>query len=83
MFIALMCDVFTLCVSVLEGGPLKDKYKIAQFHLHWGKTSKTGSEHTVNGMMYSAEVSVESTTRKLALHNMKRRVCVCGVNGCI
>ena len=50
----------TICtrVSVLEGGPLGgDKYKIAQFHLHWGKTSSTGSEHTVDGKMYSSEVN--------------------------
>ena len=43
--------------AVLEGGPLADKYKIAQFHLHWGKTADTGSEHRVNDKMYAAEVS--------------------------
>ena len=51
-------------VSVLEGGPLGgDKYKIAQFHLHWGKTSSTGSEHTVDGKMYSSEVNIYTSPR--------------------
>ena len=28
---------------------LKDIYKFAQFHLHWGYTSEVGSEHTIDG----------------------------------
>ena len=40
----------------LEGGPLEHKYKVAQFHFHWGKTNETGSEHRINDKMYAAEV---------------------------
>lgn len=42
--------------SLLEGGPLKNKFRIEQFHFHWGKTSSTGSEHRINGQMYAAEL---------------------------
>ena len=42
--------------SSLTGGPLSEKYQIAQFHFHWGKDNDSGSEHTVDGKMYAAEV---------------------------
>lgn len=42
--------------SVLEGGPLKDKYRLEQFHFHWGRNEKCGSEHTVDGKSYPGEV---------------------------
>lgn len=41
----------------LSGGPLGHKYKLEQFHCHWGCTSSKGSEHTVDGMPYAGEVS--------------------------
>ncbi len=41
----------------MEGGPLGYKFQLAQFHFHWGKTSKTGSEHRLNGQSYAAEVN--------------------------
>lgn len=40
----------------LSGGPLQGKYKLEQFHCHWGKTSEEGSEHTVDGKAYAAEL---------------------------
>lgn len=42
--------------SELKGGPLAHKYKLAQFHLHWGNTDDAGSEHRVDGKMYAAEL---------------------------
>lgn len=41
----------------LSGGPLGHKYKLEQFHCHWGCTSSKGSEHTVDGKPYAGEVS--------------------------
>ena len=41
----------------LEGGPYAHKYRAAQFHFHWGKTSQQGAEHLVDGKAYAAEVS--------------------------
>ncbi|XP_016286931.2 carbonic anhydrase 13 isoform X2 [Monodelphis domestica] len=44
--------------SVLRGGPLIGTYRLRQFHLHWGSTDDQGSEHTVDGMKYAAELHV-------------------------
>jgi len=41
----------------LEGGPYVHKYRAAQFHFHWGKTSQEGAEHLIDGKAYAAEVS--------------------------
>jgi carbonic anhydrase len=40
----------------LNGGPLQHNYRLAQFHCHWGKDCSVGSEHTVNGKSYAAEL---------------------------
>jgi carbonic anhydrase len=40
----------------LEGGQLKSKYSLEQFHAHWGSDCSCGSEHTVDGKSYAAEV---------------------------
>jgi len=40
----------------ISGGPLKDNYRLVQFHMHWGRTDKCGSEHTVNGRSFAGEI---------------------------
>lgn len=40
----------------LEGGPLAHSYRLQQFHCHWGENTKCGSEHTVDGKVYSGEI---------------------------
>jgi len=42
--------------SSLEGGPLKNKYVLEQFHCHWGPEDSVGSEHLVDGKSYAAEI---------------------------
>lgn len=49
--------IFSHLHTVLTGGPLEGNYRLAQFHCHWGKNSSCGSEHTVDGKAYAAEVS--------------------------
>ena len=45
-------------VAAVSGGPLGDAvYKLVQFHMHWGCDDNKGSEHTVDGKSYPAEVS--------------------------
>ncbi|XP_042892386.1 carbonic anhydrase 1-like [Penaeus japonicus] len=40
----------------VSGGKLGGKYTFAQFHFHWGSISTQGSEHTINGIAYAAEL---------------------------
>lgn len=43
--------------STLKGGPLdKAEYELWQFHAHWGNDSSHGSEHTIDGKDYAAEL---------------------------
>ncbi|KAM4685723.1 carbonic anhydrase 13-like isoform 2-T2 [Amazona ochrocephala] len=44
--------------SVLTGGPLSGTYRLRQIHFHWGSNDEAGSEHTVDGMKYAAELHV-------------------------
>ncbi|XP_052216880.1 carbonic anhydrase 2-like isoform X2 [Dreissena polymorpha] len=41
----------------LTGGPLgNQEFKLAQFHLHWGADDTRGSEHTIDGKQFAAEL---------------------------
>ncbi|XP_045844390.1 carbonic anhydrase 5A, mitochondrial isoform X3 [Meles meles] len=40
----------------ISGGPLENHYRLKQFHFHWGATDERGSEHTVDGRAYPAEL---------------------------
>lgn len=42
--------------SEILGGPLNDVYRLEQFHLHWGSDDFHGSEHTINGQTFAAEL---------------------------
>ncbi|XP_078400559.1 carbonic anhydrase 5A, mitochondrial isoform X1 [Cetorhinus maximus] len=42
--------------SVISSGPLKNHYRLKQFHFHWGSKSDRGSEHTINNQVYPAEL---------------------------
>ena len=49
------CSWWYSC-SGLSGGPLDSTYQLAQFHAHWGGENARGSEHTVDGKSFSAEL---------------------------
>ena len=40
----------------VSGGSLPGVYTTVQFHLHWGSNNNKGSEHTMDRLMYPAEV---------------------------
>ncbi|KAG3256709.1 carbonic anhydrase 5A [Ictidomys tridecemlineatus] len=42
--------------SGISGGPLENHYRLRQFHFHWGAVDERGSEHTVDGHTYPAEL---------------------------
>lgn len=44
------------CPAALKDGPVSGIYRLKQFHFHWGASDDKGSEHTVNGTKYPAEV---------------------------
>ena len=41
---------------IMAGGLPGQKFKLVQFHLHWGSDLWHGSEHTYNDMAFPAEV---------------------------
>lgn len=52
------CEALLLLLSgaALKGGPLQDKFRLCQFHFHWGESNAWGSEHTVDRRLFPAEV---------------------------
>ena len=66
--LCVLCTVF--CFNVLEG-----TWQLAQFHLHWSMQNETGSEHTINGMAYPAEVPQVFLNVKLSLSDATFTIC--------
>ncbi|RXG62038.1 Carbonic anhydrase 13 [Armadillidium vulgare] len=54
--ITIVMIMIKFCLKGLTGGPLGEEFVLEQFHCHWGKSDKSGSEHTVDGTMYPAEL---------------------------
>lgn len=52
--------------SVMRGGALEGTYRLKQFHFHWGSCDGRGSEHTVNGHKYEAELHLVHWNTKYA-----------------
>nr|AYD38862.1 carbonic anhydrase 2 [Mytilus edulis] len=52
--------------SEISGGPLTGTYRLEQFHFHWGADDNKGSEHTINGKMYAAELHLVHYNTKYA-----------------
>jgi len=48
----------------VSGGGLPGTYTTVQFHLHWGSMSTNGSEHTVDGHRFPAEIHFVSYNTK-------------------
>uniref|UniRef100_G3NMV1 Carbonic anhydrase n=1 Tax=Gasterosteus aculeatus aculeatus TaxID=481459 RepID=G3NMV1_GASAC len=52
--------------STLKDGPVSGIYRLKQFHFHWGASDDKGSEHTVNGTKYPAELHLVHWNTKYA-----------------
>ncbi|XP_071494215.1 carbonic anhydrase 4-like [Diadema antillarum] len=44
----------------MRGGGLSCKYQALQFHFHWGSDSTKGSEHSMDGVTYPAEIGCQT-----------------------
>ncbi|XP_012265017.2 carbonic anhydrase-related protein 10 [Athalia rosae] len=42
----------------ISGGPLSYRYQFHEIHLHYGLEDRTGSEHTVDGYAFPAEIQI-------------------------
>lgn len=42
----------------ITGGPLSYKYQFQEIHIHYGLHDQFGSEHSINGYAFPAEVSL-------------------------
>lgn len=63
-----MCMCVCVCSIALREGPITGVYRLKQFHFHWGGSDDKGSEHTVAGKMYPAEVpSAQRRTESTSL----------------
>ncbi|CAB3401019.1 unnamed protein product [Caenorhabditis bovis] len=49
-------DKWMLKQPMIQGGGLKHRYKLAQFHLHWGQNDDVGSEHSLGSLHYPGEI---------------------------
>lgn len=58
----------------VTGGPLSYKYQFYQIHVHYGLQDETGSEHSINGYTFPAEVTNLSyvVSAHLSLQNLPR-----------
>ncbi|XP_029004026.1 carbonic anhydrase 1-like [Betta splendens] len=52
--------------STLTDGPISGTYRLKQFHFHWGATDDRGSEHTVQGAKFPAELHLVHWNTKYA-----------------
>lgn len=52
--------------STLKDGPISGTYRLKQFHFHWGASDDKGSEHTVAGTKFPAELHLVHWNTKYA-----------------
>ncbi|MEE6463641.1 hypothetical protein FKM82_005991 [Ascaphus truei] len=62
-------------ITVLRGGELTGTYRLKQFHFHWGSSDDHGSEHTVDGVNYAAELHLVHWNTKYASFGEAVRHC--------
>lgn len=49
----------------VTGGPLSYKYQFQEIHVHYGLHDQFGSEHSINGYAFPAEVSLIEPREKI------------------
>ncbi|WKY15086.1 hypothetical protein Q1695_000530 [Nippostrongylus brasiliensis] len=57
----------------IQGGGLKHRYRLVQFHFHWGQHDHQGSEHKIGGLHYPAELHLVHVRQGLTLAEAIRK----------
>ena len=70
---------FPARVYNVSGGGLTGVYTTVQFHFHWGPDNSVGSEHTVNGKEYAAEVRKRFSPHFYSIIPVLLHLCCCCV----
>jgi len=65
--IRLILDDPSLHYVNISAGPLSYQYRVSELIVHFGVTDSTGSEHTINGLSFAAEVRA-SLSRLISLY---------------
>lgn len=47
----------------ITGGPLSYRYQVYEIHIHYGQQDEMGSEHSINGYSFPAEVNAHASLR--------------------
>ncbi|KAK5979071.1 Carbonate dehydratase eukaryotic-type [Trichostrongylus colubriformis] len=66
----------------IQGGGLKHRYQLVQFHLHWAQHDHLGSEHKMGGLHYPAELHLVHVRQGLTVQEAIKKpdgVAVVGV----
>lgn len=46
----------------ITGGPLSYQYRVSEIIIHFGRSNSRGSEHTLDGRIFPAEVSLMTSS---------------------
>jgi hypothetical protein len=55
----------------VTGGPLSYRYEWSQMTLHFGLSNQTGSEHTIAGRAFPAEVRIKRRSASISTYSLK------------
>lgn len=59
----------------VTGGPLSYKYQFHEIHIHYGLHDQFGSEHSINGYAFPAEVSAQFPRFSNINHSFRLLLC--------
>jgi carbonic anhydrase len=62
VYVLVQVDTSTTDVTIAGGGLVNSDYQLAQFHFHWGASSSSGSEHTIDNKYAPLEVCIKFQT---------------------